>query len=154
MAADTCAIIRPKECREMILKKALKVVVILSAVLIAAFLLLVPEKKVRAERADVVVTTFALYDIARHLLQNDAEVQMLIPFGRDVHTFEPTPRDMIRVEKSSLFLYSGAGLEPWASSFADFGNAVDMSRFVHLRKGHAHHDDGDEHGEQDRKSVV
>jgi len=130
------------------LKKAVKVLLVLLALLIVALIFLVPGKKVRADKADVVVTTFALYDISRHLLQGDAEVQMLIPFGRDIHTFEPTPRDMIRVEKCKLFLYSGAGLEPWASDFTVFGNAVDMSRFVRLREGIHHHEDDDEAHEE------
>jgi zinc transport system substrate-binding protein len=137
------------------LKKAIKVLLVLSVLVIGALYIAMPEKKVLPEKAEVTVTTFALYDIARHLLDGRAEVQMLIPFGRDVHTFEPTPRDMIRVEKSRLFLYSGAGLEPWTAPFEAYGNAVDMSRYVHLLKGgHHHHEDeggsdaheGDEHG--------
>jgi len=127
------------------LKKAIIVLLALLIVLVLVLAVAMPEKKVRADKADVVVTTFALYDIARHLLGRDAEVQMLIPFGQDVHTFEPTPQDMIRVQKSRLFLYSGAGLEPWAEPFRSFGNAVDMSTYAQLRAGgHTHHDDGDE----------
>lgn len=138
------------------MKKAIKVLLILLAMLIAALYFLTPEKKVRAEKADVVVTTFALYDIARHLLAQDAEVQMLIPFGQDVHTFEPTPRDMIRVEKSRLFLYSGAGLEPWTVSFDGLANAVDMSRFVQLREGGHHHHDAheEEHGDDHTEEAL
>ncbi len=130
--------------------KALKVLLVLLALLVGLLVFLVPGKKINSDKPDVVVTTFALYDIARHLLQSDADVQMLIPFGRDVHTFEPTPHDMVRVEKSKLFLYSGAGLEPWASHFTSFGDAVDMSQYVKLRKAEHDHeddDDGDHHHE-------
>ena len=130
------------------MKRAIKVLLILLALAAVALYMVTPEKKVRSGKAEVMVTTFALYDIARHLLDGEAEVQMLIPFGRDVHTFEPTPRDMIRVEKSKLFLYSGAGLEPWTTPFDGFGNAVDMSGYVRLLKGgHRHHHD--EEGEPD-----
>ena len=130
------------------MKKAIIVLLVLLIVLVVALVVAVPAKKVQAGKADVVVTTFALYDIARHLLEQDAEVAMLIPFGRDVHTFEPTPQDMIRVEKCRLFLYSGAGLEPWAGPFESFGNAKDMSRYVRLHEGgDAHHDEAAEtHG--------
>ncbi|MHC3993193.1 metal ABC transporter substrate-binding protein [Thiomicrolovo sp. ZZH C-3] len=128
------------------MKKAIIVLLALLMVLVLALVVIVPEKKVQTGKADVIVTTFALYDIARHLLGKDAEVAMLIPFGRDVHTFEPTPQDMIRVQKSRLFLYSGAGLEPWTEPFESFGNATDMSRHVRLHAGgHAHHDHGEEH---------
>lgn len=133
---------RPDQAVEKFLKKAILLILVLLAVMIAVLAVMMPGKKARPDQADVVVTTFALYDIARHLLEHDAEVQMLIPFGQDVHTFEPTPRDMIRVEKSRLFLYSGAGLEPWASHFVSLENAVDMSGFIHLQEGgHTHHEE-------------
>ncbi len=131
------------------MKKAIIVLLILLALLMTALIVLTPEKKVRSEHPDVIVTTFALYDIARHLLAQDAEAQMLIPFGRDVHTYEPTPLDMARVERSRLFLYSGAGLEPWASHFASLKQAVDMSRFVSLRVAeHSHHHGESEHHDE------
>ncbi|WP_345972652.1 metal ABC transporter substrate-binding protein [Sulfurimonas diazotrophicus] len=136
------------------MKKAIIVLLALLTLLVLALVVMVPEKKVQAGKADVVVTTFALYDIARHLLGQEAEVAMLIPFGREVHTFEPTPQDMIRVQKSRLFLYSGAGLEPWTEPFESFGNAKDMSRYVRLREGgHAHHDEAGETHEEDRHST-
>jgi len=126
------------------LKKAIKVLLVLLALLAVTLFVVVPREKARAAHADVVVSTFALYDIARHLLGHDAQVQMLIPFGQDVHTFEPTPQDMIRVEKSRLFLYSGAGLEPWAEPFESYANALDMSRYVRLQEHEHGHHDGEE----------
>ena len=128
------------------MKKAIMVLLLLSVLLVGTLLVLVPEKKVQNARTDIVVTTFALYDIARHLLGPDGTVAMLLPFGRDVHTFEPTPQDMIRVEQSRLFLYSGAGLEPWSTPFRARDNAVDMSRFVTLHESgeEAHHHDTDD----------
>lgn len=65
----------------------LSVLAILLAVLIALKL----KKSNNEAKADVIVTTFTLYDIARHLLKGAAEVQMLIPFGKEVHAFEPKP---------------------------------------------------------------
>lgn len=132
------------------MKKAVTVLLILLVAGVGTVLFFTPEKRAHIKKADVVVTTFALYDIARHLLEGDADVQMLIPFGRDVHTFEPTPADMIRMESSRLFLYSGAGLEPWTSQYARGENAVDMSRYVHLQEGgHSHHDHEDEPDEDE-----
>ena len=131
------------------MKKAIKVLLVLLALMLAALYVAMPQKKVLSQKAEVVVSTFALYDISRHLLEGQAEVQMLIPFGRDVHTFEPTPQDMIRVEKSKLFLYSGAGLEPWAAPFESYGNAVDMSRYVHLIEGGHHHHVEEAHEDHD-----
>ncbi|MEJ2500660.1 MAG: metal ABC transporter substrate-binding protein, partial [Campylobacterales bacterium] len=157
-SSDTIAgFLRRNKAVEKFLKKAILLILVLLTVLTAVLFIAMPGKKIRSSEADVVVTTFALYDVARHLLEHDAQVQMLIPFGQDVHTFEPTPRDMIRVEKSRLFLYSGAGLEPWASHFVELNHAVDMSGYVRLREGgHAHHEEahaGAEDGAEDHAEV-
>ena len=100
----------------------------------------------------VVTTTYAIYDAAKQIGGSDVDVSMLIPPGREIHTFEPTPQDIIKLKKADLILYNGAGLEPWSKRF-DFGTkGVDLSRYVHLRKfkedhhdHHALHNDNDPH---------
>ncbi len=127
------------------MKKALGVLI---AIVLAAIVMLYnrePEVAPKLPTDTVSVSTFALYDIAGHLLYGIANVSMLIPFGTDIHAYEPTPQDMIRVEKSRLFLYSGAGLEPWANAFVSHAPSKDMSQFVSLhpldQDEHGHHDD-------------
>jgi zinc transport system substrate-binding protein len=66
----------------------------------------------------------------------------ILPFGVDPHSFEPTPKLMINIEKSSLVFYSGAGLEPWIKNFNFHGKAVNLSKYVNLRRlGKSEHDE-------------
>jgi zinc transport system substrate-binding protein len=95
----------------------------------------------------VAASTFALYDAARKVAGDRAEVYMVVPFGVDIHSFEPSPKTMARIQQSTLFLYSGAGLEPWTKSFARSENALDMSRFAFLRSMEEHDDEDDGHEE-------
>lgn len=96
----------------------------------------------------VTVSTFALYDIAKSVGGDNVDVQMVIPFGVEVHSFEPTPKTIISIKKSALFFYSGADLEPWIIKLAQGDNMRDMSKYVDLREveeegeeheGHHHH---------------
>ncbi|MGB5966241.1 MAG: metal ABC transporter substrate-binding protein [Sulfurimonadaceae bacterium] len=96
------------------------------------------------------MSTFALYDIAKRVGGNSVDVQMVIPFGVEVHSFEPTPKTIISIKKSALFFYSGAELEPWIIKLAEGENMRDMSKYVDLREtqdeneeheGHHHHGD-------------
>ena len=90
-------------------------------------------------KPSVVTTTYAIYDAAKHIGGSDVDVSMLIPPGREIHTFEPTPQDIIKLKKADLVLYNGAGLEPWSEKF-DFGSkGVDLSRYVQLKKFAEHH---------------
>jgi len=104
-----------------------------------------------AERAVVAVTTYPLYEVFSQVGGDAVELRQLLPAGTDVHTFRPTPKTMIALGNAVLFVYSGAGLEPWSEDLAAATGAhtriVDMSREVHLiegehdaHEGHGHHD--------------
>jgi zinc transport system substrate-binding protein len=121
------------------MKKAIIIVAILFLGLVVLFSTAKKEVDL-SDKPQITVSTFALYDISKKLLANNARVSMLIPFGVDIHSYEMTPQDRIRVQKSRFFIYSGAGLEPWTDDFASQKNAVDMSQYVKLRDV-SHHDE-------------
>ncbi len=62
----------------------------------------------------VVTTLFPLYDFARTIAGDKAQVTMLLPPGVEPHTFEPKPEDMIRISRAGLFIYTSPYMEPWA----------------------------------------
>ncbi len=61
----------------------------------------------------VVTTLFPLYDFARTIAGDKAQVTMLLPPGIEPHTFEPRPEDMIRISRAGLFVYTNKYMEPW-----------------------------------------
>lgn len=138
------------------MKKIIMTLVIVVIAMLVLVLTFSDHKKMDSSKPQVTVSTFALYDISKKLLNNIAEVSMLIPFGKDIHSYEMTPQDRIRVEKSTLFLYSGAGLEPWTKNFTTHPNTFDMSQYVTLREASAHdHGDHDAHeGHEDGDHAV
>ncbi len=87
----------------------------------------------------VSLSTFSLYDIAKHVAGDSVELVMILPFGVDPHSFEPTPKLMAKISKSDLVVYSGAGLEPWTDGFDFKGKVVNMSKNVNLIKLNLHH---------------
>ena len=101
----------------------------------------------QAKKDIVSVSTFFIYDITKHLAGNSVELVNILPFGVDPHSFEPTPKLMASLEKSSLLIISGAGLEPWIDSMKLSSKILDLSHFVKLRElgadefeHHKHHD--------------
>ncbi len=109
------------------------------------------EKATASDVPVITVSTFALYDIAKHIGGESVEVQMVIPFGAEVHSFEPTPKTIIAIQKSKLFLYSGADLEPWIIKLTQSDNMQDMSKFVDLKEAETacksdHKEDHHHHG--------
>lgn len=86
-------------------------------VVCSAALLLAGCKKAEVKPAvglQVVTTLFPLYDFARTIAGEKAQVTMLLPPGVEPHTFEPKPEEMIRISRAGLFIYTSKYMEPWA----------------------------------------
>ena len=105
---------------------------------------------------------FPYADVARHIGGPLVEVHQLVPDGADPHSFEPSPRDLIRLETSQVFIYNGLGMEPWLEGAL----ALLENQDTHLVEGAEHvsllpfgddhdhdhdhdHDDDHDHGEWD-----
>jgi zinc transport system substrate-binding protein len=67
----------------------------------------------RADKPLVVASFYPLYEFAKQIAGEHAEVISLVPVGIEPHDWEPAPQDIIRVQRAKLFVYNGAGLEPW-----------------------------------------
>ena len=94
------------------------------AIGLAAMLLLALAGCGAAPEADsgklqVVATLFPYYDFARAIGGEDAEVTLLVAAGREAHSFEPTPLDVIKVWRSDVFLYNGGESEAWVEEILD-----------------------------------
>ncbi|HML48286.1 MAG TPA: metal ABC transporter substrate-binding protein, partial [Clostridia bacterium] len=70
-------------------------------------------------RLKVIATMFPVYDIARAIGGERADVTMLMPIGMECHNFEPTPSDILEINKADLFAYTGPAMEPWAQRILD-----------------------------------
>ncbi len=64
-------------------------------------------------RPVIVTTLFSAYDFARQIAGERATVILLVPPGAEAHSFEPTAKDMIRIQESTLFFCNGGESEAW-----------------------------------------
>lgn len=62
-------------------------------------------------RLPVVATTSILGDMAKNVGGNLVEVQVLIPPGTDVHSYQSRPEDSIAISKARLIVSNGRGLD-------------------------------------------
>ena len=71
------------------------------------------------EKIQVVCTLFPYYDFARAIGGENVEVTLLVAAGKEAHSFEPTPLDVIRLSKADVFLYNGGESEAWVQDILD-----------------------------------
>lgn len=77
------------------------------------------------------------------------DVSLLLPLGMDSHSYEPTPADIININKSDLFIYTGESMEPWAHSIIESVDnndvlVLDVSKGVSLIAPNSTVDDSEE----------
>src|SRR5919106_3328464 len=92
----------------------------------------------------VIASFFPLYDFARNVSGDRAEVSVIVPAGIEPHDWEPTPRDIADAQNADMIVYNGAGFESWVSGIeARF--AIDTSRGIQLMEGgEEEHEEGHE----------
>jgi len=96
-----------------------------------------PREAPSAGKIRVVATIYPLYEFAREVGKDRADVTQMIPPGVEAHTYEPKPSDIVRVSESDVLVINGAGLEKWARDMiAEAGNerlrVVDSSLHANL----------------------
>jgi zinc transport system substrate-binding protein len=74
------------------------------------------EVKQKSARIPVVTTLFPLYDFAKNVGGDRADVTLLLPPGMEPHSFEPRPSDILTLNRAGLFIYTSPAMEPWADS--------------------------------------
>lgn len=59
------------------------------------------------DKLHIVTTIFPIYDFVREIKTDDFEVSMLLRPGQEVHTYDPSAKDITNIYESKLFIYIG-----------------------------------------------
>ncbi|MDR3071926.1 MAG: metal ABC transporter substrate-binding protein [Clostridiales Family XIII bacterium] len=68
------------------------------------------------EKLNIVATIFPEYDFARAIVGDKATVSMLTDPGASIHSFDPSPSDIKKVQSADVFIYVGGESEEWVDS--------------------------------------
>ena len=64
-------------------------------------------------KLQVVCSVFPYYDFVRQIGGDDVDASLLVAAGKETHSFEPTPLDVIALSRADVFLYNGGESESW-----------------------------------------
>ena len=81
-----------------------------------------------AEPFKVVTTFTVIADMARNVAGDAAQVESIAKPGAEIHNYQPTPGDLLKVRDAQLVLWNGLNLEVWFERF--FGRMKDVPRAV------------------------
>lgn len=117
----------------------------------------------KTDKPVIVCSIFPQYDFVRNIVGDRCEVILLQKNGNDMHSFEPTPRDIVDISRADMFIIVDDMAQGWVNnvlSAVDNENlsVVQMKDFCHLLQnetpesirddhshGHSHsHEEGEE----------
>jgi len=80
-------------------------------------------------KLSIVATTFPLYDWTRQVLGDragDVELTLLLDKGVDLHSYQPTVDDLVKVGGADLFLYVGGESDDWVDDALETAGSGDI----------------------------
>ena len=117
---------------------------------------LVTSSNTESGKLKVIASLFPQYDFANQIGGDLVETSLILPPGVEAHAFDPTPRDIISISESEIFLYTSDDMEPWVSSLIENidikkTQVIDLSKNVTLIKADHHQEEGETHEESEAR---
>lgn len=96
----------------------------------------------------VITTIYPLYFITKGIAGDAVDVKRLIKPGSEIHSFSPTPAEMVALDRADLLITLGKELEPWTDKLAAATNVKILSLEEGLTLIHTGEDHYSEHKEE------
>lgn len=99
-----------------------------------------------SNKLKIVTSIFPYYDFAKNIAGDKAEIKLLLSPGSEPHDYEPTPSDIVAIEKCDIFIYNGGESDKWVDSVLETLENTDvtvlkMIDYVPLIESDSHHHD-------------
>lgn len=91
-------------------------IVILFGILLSVVLL--NNSKDKTDKLLIYTSFYPLYDFTKKIGGDKVEVINLVKAGEEAHHFEPTTQQMVNMQKASLIIINGLGLEGWVNNLS------------------------------------
>ena len=120
------------------------------------------------KKLSIVTTIFPIYDWVREIVKGNGnvEITMLLDNGTDLHSYQPTAQDILKVSTADLFIYVGGESDEWvedvlaAAMNADLvsinlveamGDAIKAEEIVEGMEHEHEHEEGEEEHEHEHE---
>ncbi len=64
-------------------------------------------------KIDIVTTFYPVYEFTKQVAGDEANVELLIPAGTEVHDFEPSVKNVATIQEADVFVYENENMETW-----------------------------------------
>ncbi|MEH6905948.1 zinc ABC transporter substrate-binding protein [Bacillus sp. AFS006103] len=79
------------------------------------------------KKLQIVTTFYPMYYFTQKVAGNSANVELLIPNGAEPHDWEPTAKDMAKIQDADIFIYNSRYFESWTEKVLKSINDSDLT---------------------------
>lgn len=114
------------------MNRSIKIIIALIVTLVASLGMIAfsTHKNTEDKKFSIVTTNFPAYDFARAVAGDQAQIKMLLKPGVDMHSYEPSPEDIIDIENCSLFIYTGGESDEWVEDILENTRNINTLRMM------------------------
>ena len=104
------------------------IALVLSALILTSLLAGCGSTETKKADVKVVTTIFPLYDWVREVAQDDADIHLdlLLDNGVDLHSYQPSAKDIVTISDCDVFIYVGGESDKWVDDTLKQANNKDM----------------------------
>lgn len=107
------------------------------------------ETKKENDKLDIVTSFYPMYEFATNVAKDKADVSMLIDGGVETHDYEPSAKDMAKIQNADVFIYNSNEMETWVATVLDNIDTskvkvIEASKGIELLEGDEDHGDEEE----------
>ena len=81
---------------------------------------------VESNGLSIVCTTFPQYDYLKNIIGTEENLTLLVDDGGDLHSYEPTAQDIIKISTAELFVYIGGNSDEWVDATLKSANNPEL----------------------------
>ena len=139
--------------------KQVKVVIIAIGIIIPISAILVlssnqsissPIIQTNEQKITAIASFWPLYEFTKQVGKDKVDVSIIVPFGVEPHDWEPTVKDLQRLQQADLVIINGVGFENWVHDFESIEPnvvIVDTSNGISIIEELDEHDDHESFGD-------
>lgn len=106
--------------------------------------------KINEDKITVVSTIFPAYDFVREIAKDKVNNILLLPPGKDSHSFDPSAKDIMNIRACKLFIYTGGESDTWVTKILSANEKNDetvvaLTKLFGITHEHEHNHEYDEH---------
>lgn len=104
-------------------------------------------------KLNIVTTFYPVYEFTKQVTGDEANVELLVKAGTEVHGYEPSAKDIARIQEADAFVYENENMETWVHDVAgsidtEKVNVISATEGMLLLPGGEEEHEGHDHSEE------